>query len=269
MAVLDVPAEREQARAYLWSAAYALRSGGQLLITGSSAADIRPALSDAEALYGLATILGHKGYYIVAQVFRRDQIEIPRAWRQTSPLRPQIRFIGHGQAQYTIVTMPGIFAWDRVDESTALLLDHLGAETDTETLDLGCGYGLLGLAAAKTGARVTLVDDDLRAVRCVKASIQANDLEHCCHVIASDVTSALRDRHFDLILCNPPFEPEPENSVTARMIHEARDRLRPGGRLRIVVSRFLTYDQLVRDTFGNAVETIARSNYFHVIEAVR
>jgi 16S rRNA G1207 methylase RsmC len=51
-------------------------------------------------------------------------------------------------------------------------------------LDLGCGYGIIGLAAARRElpeARVTMVDDDLLAVRCARASVRANETGSALH----------------------------------------------------------------------------------------
>ena len=101
---------------------------------------------------------------------------IPTEWADESPWKPQMRVVRRPEASYTIVTMPGVFSWDHLDDGTDLLLDHLGVEPDMDVLDMGCGYGIIGLAAARAGARVVMVDDDLLAVRCARASVHVNDL---------------------------------------------------------------------------------------------
>jgi 16S rRNA (guanine1207-N2)-methyltransferase len=120
------------------------------------------------------------------------------------------------------------------------------------------------------GAHVTMVDDDLLAVRCAEASVRMNALVDHCTVLPSDVTSAVQDQQFDLILSNPPFHHgvEVSTDVAERIISESYDRLRPGGRLRIVANRFLPYDRTMRETFGN-VTVIAQNGRYRVLESVR
>ena len=56
-------------------------------------------------------------------------------------------------------TLPGIFAYDRLDEGTALLLEHLQVPEQCSVLDVGCGYGIIGLVAKRLGAaQVDMVD---------------------------------------------------------------------------------------------------------------
>jgi 16S rRNA (guanine1207-N2)-methyltransferase len=137
-------------------------------------------------------------------------------------------------------------------------------------LDIGCGYGIIGLCAARAGARAVMVDDDLLAVRCARVSAVANELADRCRVLPSDVTSAVQDRRFDLVLSNPPFHQGTDvNTATAqRIVREASGVLRPGGRLRIVANRFLPYDRVLSDTFGS-VATLADDGRYRVLEAVR
>jgi 16S rRNA (guanine1207-N2)-methyltransferase len=269
-ALLDIPKGREHVRAYLWAAALTLRPGGRLYLAGSNAAGAKSAISDAAELFGDAPVLGVKSSHRIALALRPDRVTIPAAWATTSPLRPQMRFVRRPEGEFTIVTMPGIFSWDHLDDGTALLLDHLGAQPEDDVLDLGCGYGIIGLAAARAGARVTLIDDDLLAVRCARASIRANELQDRCEALPGDVTDAVRHRQFDLILSNPPFHQgvDVSTGVASRIVRESVDLMRPGGRLRIVANRFLPYDRAMREIFGNA-RTIADNGRCRVLESIR
>jgi len=148
------------------------------------------------------------------------------------------------------------------------MLDHLDIEPKSKVLDIGCGYGIIGLAAARAGAHVTMVDDDLLAVRCARASAEINQIP--CMVLPSDVTSAVSDQRYDLVLSNPPFHygMEINTALAQRIVRDAFGVLRRGGKLRVVANRFLTYDHAMRDTFGN-VRTLADNRRYRILEAVR
>src|SRR5262245_36195002 len=93
----------------------------------------------------------------------------PREFSFTATLR------GH---QLTFHSTWGLFSPKAVDEGTTLLLKHLELPTDAAVLDLGCGYGPLGLTAAKLVPRGTvhLVDKDFVAVEYAHRNAQANHL---------------------------------------------------------------------------------------------
>jgi 16S rRNA (guanine1207-N2)-methyltransferase len=271
VALFDLPRGRDHVRAYLWTAAGALRPGGRLYLAGSNNTGAKSAIRDAKALFGHAPVLGFKGGCRIALAARPDALAIPADWAQTSPWQPQMRVFARPEGQYTVVTMPGVFSWEHLDDGSALLLDHLGVEPGTDVLDIGCGTGIVGIVAARLGAaQVTLTDDNLLAVRCAHASIQANDLADRCTVLPGDVTGPVRDRQFDLVLSNPPFHEgrEVTTGTAGRIVREGYAVLRPGGRLRLVANRFLPYDRVLRETFGN-VTIIAATGRYYVLESVR
>ncbi len=267
--LMTIPKGRSVTRAYLWTAARTLNPGGRLYLAGPNARGAKTAIRDASDLFGAAPVLGYKSGQRIALATRPETLELPGEWREEQALYPQMRALHRPEGQYYVITMPGVFSWDHLDDGTALLLDHLGVEPDTDVLDVGCGYGIIGMVAARQGGRVTLVDDNLLAVRCARSSVQANDLDASCTVLASDVTGAVRDRTYDLVLSNPPFhkDVDVDTSVTTRIVREAAVVLRPGGRLRIVANRFLPYDHVMRDTFGS-VATIAETGRYRVLESV-
>jgi 16S rRNA (guanine1207-N2)-methyltransferase len=269
VALLDIPKGREVARAYLWTAAQVLRPDGRLYIAGSNALGAKSVIKDAEDVFGDVPVLGFKSSRRIALATRRDGLPSSAEWFDEVPWQPQMRGFRRPEGTYTIVTMPGVFSWDHLDDGTALLLDHLDVEPNSDVLDIGCGYGIIGLVAARAGARVTMVDDDLLAVRCAKASIQVNDLDSGCRALASDLTAEVRDQQFDLVVSNPPFHQgvDVTTGIATQMIHEVPDVLRPGGRLRLVANRFLPYHREMRAVFGN-VTTIAETGRYVVLESV-
>ena len=114
-------------------------------------------------------------------------------------------------------------------------------------LDMGTGSGIIGLFAARAGARVTGVDINPRAVECaLQNSISAGfDIEY----VQSDLFAGLPHRRFDVIAWNPPFFPKPSESaaeaalyagdsfaVIARFAQECRGHMMPEARIILVLS---------------------------------
>jgi 16S rRNA G1207 methylase RsmC len=126
-----------------------------------------------------------------------------------------------------------VFSTQRIDEGTLLLLDHLPESSPTSILDMGCGYGALGLpiAAKFPEAKMDMVDRDLLAA----AWSQKNAAENSIKNVNAFGSLGFRDVHgkYDWILCNVPArigEPFIKN-----LIHLGCARLNPGGELRVVV----------------------------------
>jgi release factor glutamine methyltransferase len=83
-------------------------------------------------------------------------------------------------------------------------------------LDIGCGSGILSLAAARSGAEVTALDINPAAVASTRENAMANMLSERIHVIESDVFANLPRRVFDYIIVNPPYYFRAPDSDAAR-----------------------------------------------------
>ena len=133
-----------------------------------------------------------------------------------------------------------VFSAIGIDEGTLLLLDHLPAGSPVSVLDMGCGYGPLGLpiAARFPGARVEMVDRDLLVLAFARSNALANGLANAV-VYGSLGFRDLRprDRPFDWILCNVPARIG--RPFIAHLLEAGRALLAPAGELRVVVIRDL------------------------------
>ncbi|MCP4129227.1 MAG: class I SAM-dependent methyltransferase, partial [Gammaproteobacteria bacterium] len=127
----------------------------------------------------------------------------------------------------------GLFSPKNVDEGSRLLLDHMEVNPDDNTLDLGCGYGPLGLTLAKLApeGESVLVDKDFVAVEYSKKNAKTNQINNT-DIFLSNGFNQIGDRRFDLIVSNLPAKTGKE--LYYLYFYDALARLNPGGRFYVV-----------------------------------
>ena len=165
-------------------------------------------------------------------------------------------------------TQPGVFAHRELDEGSRLLIEAMRVSPKARVLDWGCGYGAIGIVAAKlaTGGHVTLIDVDIRATRLAQRNLEANGVANA-DVILGDALSDLPSKaRYDVIVSNPPTHSGRE--VLDAMVAGAYKALRPRGQLYLVINRLLSLRRQVDSVFGNS-ETVVRHKGFVVIRAVK
>lgn len=142
------------------------------------------------------------------------------------------------QQSYSFITDAGVFSKKRVDFGSRLLIETIEIRSAKEILDLGCGYGPIGLVVASTDhpdVHVTLVDVNPRAVELAKRNAQRNQVVHRTSIYLSDGYDAIPNRYFDLVLFNPPIRAG--KSVIYQLFAETKNHLNPGGRLSVVIRK--------------------------------
>lgn len=150
----------------------------------------------------------------------------------------------------------GLFSPRGVDEGTRLLLDHVEVRPDDDCLDLGCGYGVIGLTLARLALRghTLLVDRDFLAVEYGRKNAALNGLTNV-EAQLSDGFAQLGDRQFDLVASNLPAKAG--NEALYLLLADARLHLRPGGRCTVVtlsgMRRFI--ERVFLELFGNYGKT--------------
>jgi 16S rRNA (guanine1207-N2)-methyltransferase len=127
----------------------------------------------------------------------------------------------------------GLFSPRRIDDGSRLLIRHTDLRADDVTLDLGCGYGAIGLAvaAATPDGRVHLVDKDFVAVEYARKNARLNGLENC-EIYLSNAFSAVGDTGFDNIVANLPANVGRE--MLYLILSGAHEHLKSGGQLVVV-----------------------------------
>ena len=138
--------------------------------------------------------------------------------------------------QLVLRSRHGLFSGRSLDEGTALLLRELEAlEPTPRVLDLGCGYGAIGLtlAARWPASRIDMVDTDMRAVEASAENIERNRLDNAT-VMLSDGIRQLPDAplSYDLVVSNLPAQAG--NDAIDQLLLDAHDALREDGSLAVV-----------------------------------
>lgn len=148
-----------------------------------------------------------------------------------------------------IETRPGLFSPAAADIGTLAMVSTVALERGQTLLDLGCGTGLVGIAAAKVLGEdaVCMTDIDPEAVACARENAARNGVPGA-QIVCGDALSAVERTGFDWILSNPPYHAD--FSVAKTFIEKGFNRLKVGGRLVMVVKRELWYRNKLTAIFG-------------------
>jgi 16S rRNA (guanine1207-N2)-methyltransferase len=133
-------------------------------------------------------------------------------------------------------TDAGVFSKKGVDFGSELLIETMNFSSEAKVLDVGCGYGPIGLSAAllASGGHVTMVDVNERAVELAKRNAELNQIANVT-VLQSDRLEAVRGRQFDVVLTNPPIRAGKE--TVHSIFEQAHDALVSGGTLWVVIQK--------------------------------
>jgi 16S rRNA (guanine1207-N2)-methyltransferase len=135
---------------------------------------------------------------------------------------------------FRFLTDSGVFAKRGPDAGTILLAEALVIPASALTLDLGCGYGVLGIVAAALApqGRAVLTDVNQRAVALAKKNIESNGLTNA-EARAGEFYRPVEGLLFDAIVTNPPVRAGKD--VLERMAREGREHLVHGGTYWVVL----------------------------------
>jgi 16S rRNA (guanine1207-N2)-methyltransferase len=139
-------------------------------------------------------------------------------------------------------------------------------DAEDKVLDLGCGYGTMGIYAAKLlGAeRVHMIDNDPVAIRCAEYNAQVNGVAGA-RAQLSDGFRDFRVAGFTKILCNPPYHTD--FSVAKHFIEKGFNRLLLGGAMWLVTKREQWYRNKLSAVFGGV--RVAQCDSYFTFEAIK
>ena len=142
-----------------------------------------------------------------------------------------------------------VFSPQNIDKGTLAMLSTVEFKCDDKILDLGCGYGIVGIFASKivNTAKVFMTDIDDEAVKLAKENIILNDVSEV-KLFQSDGFKNITENGFTLILSNPPYHVN--FSVPKEFIEKGFNRLAIGGKMYMVTKRKEWYKNKLISIFG-------------------
>jgi len=261
------PRQREEARALFARAVSLCAPGGVVVASITNNEGAKSGEADLKHLTGLGGSLtkNHCRVFWSKPINGSQDQALLAKWTGLDATRPILdgRFSSR----------PGVFAWDRIDPASALLVEHLPADLAGKGADLGAGYGYLSaeiLARSTKVSALDLYEAEARALALAKQNLAQFEQQATLGYRWHDVTTGVSEQ-YDFIVSNPPFHTQSRADrpdVGRRFIAVAAESLKPGGRLFLVANRHLPYEAVLNASFGQ-VRVAGERDGFKVIEAIK
>lgn len=187
-------------------------------------------------------------------------------------LKSELRTIiyKHEGENLTFYSDNGVFSKDKLDFGSTLLLDtlfkNINNNENLNILDVGCGYGYMGISIAKIlSAHVTMCDVNKRALHLAEKNCIENGVEKLCQVLESNIYENITDI-YDLIITNPPIRAG--KNVVYGILDGARDYLKEDGELWMVIRKDQGAKSAITHLEENyKCEVVEKSKGFYIIKA--
>jgi len=164
---------------------------------------------------------------------------------------------------FEFLTSSSVFSAKHIDVGTRLLIENMQLPSDGKVLDLGCGYGPIGIAAAALNPKlnVTMTDINIRAVKLAFLNAKRNHVANVT-VKHGSLYEPVKGESFNCILTNPPLSAGMK--TVKAIIAQAPKHMCEGGTLQMVTPSKIghkTLPEAFRQTFGNAMTHTRKSGY--------
>ena len=158
-----------------------------------------------------------------------------------------------------------IFSPKNPDKGTLAMLSTVEFKNDDKVLDLGCGYGIVGVFSAKIvgAANVVMSDIDDNAVKLATENLVLNGV-YGVKLYQSDGFKNINEKDFTLIISNPPYQVD--FSVPKEFIEKGFNRLAVGGKMYMVTKRKDWYKNKLISIFGGVKITEIDDYYIFMAE---
>lgn len=173
-------------------------------------------------------------------------------------------------SRYCFHSTWGLFSPAEIDEGSRLLINHMEINPSDMVLDLGCGYGPIGVVAATLAPQghIHMVDKDFVAVEYAQENAELNHLKNTESYVSNGFSHISEGRTFHKILSNVPAKVGKE--MLTIFVADAKKHLKPGGKIIVVTVLGLknSIKYLLTEEFGNYEKVAASKNYI-VASAVK
>lgn len=265
LVAVRLPRARQEVEMLLHWAAGALRPGGRLWVYGANDEGVKSVPKRLPPFFGPGVTLATGGHARLVEARRSADGPSPRTglegWLEAVELDTP-----WGARPW--MSVPGAFAHGRLDEGTALLLQHLPAiRPGARVLDYGAGTGLVaaGVLARRPDARVTGLEPDALAGRAFRLNVPDAAL------VLGGGWTPLGDARWDVVVSNPPYHRGKDETLAEIDVFLAglSTRLAADGVMRCVVQRRLPLDARARAAGFESVEPVADAGPYRVWEVRR
>lgn len=171
------------------------------------------------------------------------------------------------EQNFIFLTDAGVFSKKMIDFGSQVLLNALDVKSGKTLLDVGCGYGPLGISLAKAKKmNVTMVDINNRALDLSRQNAQLNNVD--VNIFQSNIYEQVIGS-FDYIISNPPIRAG--KKVVHTIIEESIDHLNDGGSLTIVIQKKQgapSAKAKMEDVFGNC-EIVKKDKGYYILRSFK
>ena len=164
--------------------------------------------------------------------------------------------------KFTFLSDNGVFSKKGIDFGSRLLLSSIPMEeVGANVLDIGCGYGTIGIIVkAFTNSHVDMVDVNKRAIALAEKNIKLNNVDDI-NVFESNIYSNVKDK-YDVVITNPPIRAG--KKVVYEILMDAKKYLKENGKLYLVIRKEQGAKSLISDLekVYNVVVLNRKKGYF-------
>ncbi|MBW9221436.1 methyltransferase [Methanothermococcus sp. SCGC AD-155-C09] len=172
--------------------------------------------------------------------------------------------------KFIFKTDSGIFSPKKVDKGTKILIEALKLDKKDNVLDVGCGYGAIGIAIADEVNSITMTDINRRALKLAEENLKINNLNNKnISIVQGNIYEGVNDKKYTKIISNPPIKAGKE--IIHKIIKDGKELLQDNGSIWVVIqtkhgAKSLT--KYMEEVFNN-VEIITIKGGYRVLMSKR
>jgi 16S rRNA G1207 methylase RsmC len=164
----------------------------------------------------------------------------------------------------SLVSHPGLFSKKKIDLGTRTFLENLIIPQQGTVVDLGCGYGVIGIfiALKNENLKVYMLDVNPLAIATAKMNVERYNLQNRVVVMKSDVLSALQEK-VDAIYSNPPLSKGVD--FLQKFAEQSAEKLKKSGFIQMVVYKGENNVLKIFSNYFSDIKVIKRSKGYSII----